>query len=153
MSAVLHVKRLTDDERPTIGLVTLHRTEAPPEFLCFSLEDRHRPPGVKVPGDTRIPAGRYPLAWRKAGRWAKRMMKSAFPGSLELQGVPNFTDILVHAGNTKGDTSGCLLLGRSADFGNRTVGNSRVAISRVYCRLHPLMDNGGVDVLIENARQ
>ena len=125
----LHVQRLTKDTRPTIGVVRVNSSLHPAR--CFSLEDRYRE--EKVKGDTRIPAGTYPLRWRKVGRWAQRFIKRwGVPGSLELCTVPNYTDVLIHIGNTKGDTEGCLLLGMGADLDTRTITKSAVACRHLY---------------------
>ena len=124
----LHVKRLTSDDKPTLGIVRVKG-----EFVCFSLEDRPRE--VKVKGDTRIPAGRYLLAWRHAGKWARRYKARGFPGSLQLLTVPGFTDVLIHAGNTKRDTAGCVLMGLGANSADRTITQSRLACDEVYSRL------------------
>lgn len=70
-------------------------------FRAFSLEDEIR--DVKVPGQTAIPAGRY----RVRVSWSIKFSRP-LP---ELVDVPNFSGIRIHAGNTKADTEGCILLG------------------------------------------
>ena len=125
----IHVARMFTDEHPTVGVVTV----APfgkPSWHCFSLEDRFR--ADKVLGDTRIPEGTYPLRWRRAGRFAQRWQKRGYPGSLQLHDVPGFSTILLHAGNTKADTEGCLLLGMGARLDLRTIQASRDAVTQVY---------------------
>lgn len=125
----VHVKRLMTDDRPTVGLVRM-RAEGGTVFQCFSLEDRYRQD--KVMGDTRIPAGTYPLKWRRVGRFAERWKKRGYPGALQLHDVPGFTTILLHAGNTAAQTAGCVLLGMGADLDARTIQKSRMAVTRVY---------------------
>ena len=125
----IHVERFNKDGRPTMGRVSIDG-----ETIGFSLEDRHR--DEKVAGDTAIPAGRYALRWRTAGRWAKRFQAKGYPGSLEICGVPNFTAVLAHYGNTKRDTAGCLLAGLIGDLAQRTIGKSRQAIDRLYEIVH-----------------
>ena len=128
----IHVARMYSDEHPTIGVVQV-RPEKGQGFQCFSLEDRFRSPaGPKVLGDTRIPGGTYHLRWRKVGRFAKRWQARGFPGSLQLRLVPGFEYILIHAGNTKADTAGCILMGMSADLETRTIGKSRKAVRHIY---------------------
>lgn len=147
--STVHVERFNRDTRPTMGRVSIGE-----ETIGFSLEDRHR--DEKVAGDTCIPAGRYPLRWRTAGRWAQRYRARGFPGSLEIYGVPNFTAVLAHPGNTVRDTAGCLLVGRIADLDARTIGRSRAAIDRLYEIVHrtggdwmiEYVDSGGGRVLI-----
>ena len=137
---VLHVKRVSVDgvSGATIGVVTLPEVYYYDDFTCFSLEDP--PPErtkdgkrIKVAGQTRIPAGRYPLKWRKTGKWAKRFQaRWKVKGSLEICNVPNYTDVLIHLGNTKKDTAGCLLVGMGADLQAGTIQKSRPACQQLY---------------------
>ena len=136
---LLVLDRLTSDVLPTLGAL---RFEG--DLVCMTLEDRPRP--TKVAGDTRIPSGRYRLRWRAWGRWAKRFIAKGFPGSLELMDVPDFSDILVHVGNTKGDTAGCILCGMAADADRRTVGRSQEACRRVYDLVYERMGDWQIQV-------
>lgn len=143
---IITVQRFTDDDRPTIGQVSINGRP-----VCFSLEDRQR--DVKVAGDTRIPAGEYALEWRKTGKWAQRFKKQGYPGSLELMDVPGFTDVLIHVGNTKRDTAGCLLLGMGADMDAQTITKSRIACNVLYARIAYGLDNAApVTIDIQDAQ-
>lgn len=122
------VERLTHDGKPTIGVVRVNGVPT-----CFSLEDRMRQ--EKVKGDTRIWPGEYPLKWRTVGRWARRFQAMGYPGSLELEGVKDFTDVLIHIGNTKADTEGCILLGMGASFSGRAVQQSGMACRHLYAKV------------------
>ena len=124
----LTLDRITTDDKPTLGVLREDQT-----FLCFTVEDRHRT--EKVRGDTRIPAGTYPLKWRTSGKWAKRFQRKGFPGSLEICDVPNFTDVLLHIGNDKGDTEGCPLPNLIAYANTRTGGQSALACAALYRRV------------------
>ena len=120
------VDRLAHDDGGTISSVKITDRD----FAVFGLEDP--PHESKIKGDTRIPCGTYPLRWRTVGKWAKRYQAKGFPGSLEICDVPNYTAVLIHVGNSKKDTAGCLLLGMSANLANKTIGNSRVACDKLY---------------------
>ena len=87
----------------TLGIFTAYVGDAL-VYKCYSLEDPVREPGaVKVWGDTAIPCGTYKVAIRFSQRFQKEL-----PG---IQDVPGFDGCLLHGGNTKADTHGCILLG------------------------------------------
>ena len=69
---------------------------------------------------------------------------------IELCDVPNFSDVLLHCGNSDDDTAGCPLLGDSQRQ-NITkggfIGNSSDAYERVYKFIIQAMHNG-VDVYL-----
>lgn len=76
---------------------------------CFTVEDGHR--DVKEYGNTRIPAGTYKLIKRRHGGFYNKYKKRFGHDYVwQLENVPGFTDILIHIGNYKEDTKGCLLL-------------------------------------------
>lgn len=76
-------------------------------FKCFTLEDKDRhleiPTNQKVPHESAIPVGTYPLILDMSQRFGRLM-----PHVLD---VPGFTGIRIHSGNTSQDTEGCLLVG------------------------------------------
>ena len=94
-------------------------------FQCFTLEDPVRPDGVKIMHDTAIAADRYRVVITKSRRF-----KVMLPLLLE---VPMFEGIRIHAGNSKLNTSGCILVGlaRTTD----TLLNSRDALTQVQKRI------------------
>ena len=83
-------------------------------FECYTLEDQYH--AVKVMHETCIPEGTYDIKFRTVGSFSERYKKkygNAHYGMLHLQDVPNFTYILIHAGNTDEHTSGCLIVGET----------------------------------------
>ena len=83
-------------------------------FECYTLEDQYQ--AVKVMHETCIPEGTYDIKFRTVGGFHEKYKKkygNAHYGMLHLQDVPNFTYILIHAGNTDEHTSGCLIVGET----------------------------------------
>lgn len=124
--------RIDSDEHGTLGVLI------PPHGIswCYTLEDP--PQAEKIPGRTRIPAGRYELRLRTEGGLHERYAKRFGPlhrGMLWLQDVPGFTWVCVHSGNGTGDTAGCPLVGmralRAAD-GEPALLDSEMAYVRIY---------------------
>jgi len=97
---------------------------------CFVLEDTVRAPGVKVAKETAIPAGVYRVELTHSQRFGVVMPL--------VCDVPGFAGIRIHTGNTKDDTSGCLLVGRhvlltgDAEY---VVTESRAAYSELFAVL------------------
>lgn len=123
-SEVILLNRFIQSDESTVGVL---RT-LPGEYLGCVIEDGFNNP--KIYGKTRIPPGMYPLKKRTYGGFYNRY-KQRFGHSfvVEVQHVPNFTDILFHIGNFKEDTKGCLLVNEgfrvleSGDFaGYRSTG-------------------------------
>lgn len=94
----LRVKRTDCTVRSTIGEFDIDG--AP---FCYTLEDVVRPAGVKVKGETAIPAGRYRVRNTYSPKF-RRVMP-------QIMEVPMFDGIRIHGGNSSADTEGCLLLG------------------------------------------
>ena len=83
-------------------------------FECYTLEDQYQ--AVKVMHETCIPEGTYDIKFRTVGGFHEKYKKrygNDHHGMLHLQDVPNFTYILIHAGNTDEHTSGCLIVGET----------------------------------------
>lgn len=139
----LEVYRHTSDAETTLSWVRLRLPGGRIEDLCDGLEDQHRE-GEKVRGETRIPAGIYELQLRTFADFHKRYSRR-FPawhiGMIEVMGVPNFSGILWHIGNTDKDTAGCLLLGH-ADVERMRVKTSAVTYERVYRKIAPMIRDG-----------
>ena len=75
-------------------------------YFGETLEDKDRfleSGGVKIHGDTAIPRGQYRVILSMSARF-KRVMP-------EVLGVPGFTGVRIHGGNTEANTEGCPLLG------------------------------------------
>lgn len=85
----------------TLSVVTLNG-----EKLCYVCEDadlKLELGGIKVPGKTAIPRGRYEIIVTYSNRFNKLLPL--------LVDVSQFKGIRIHTGNTEVDTDGCLLPG------------------------------------------
>lgn len=113
----LLLQRETYTNTTTIGRLYLDGV-----FQCFTLEDKVRPSGIYIYGETAIPAGKYAVTWGKSPRFGFFTPR--------LLDVPGFQGILIHVGNYAKDTHGCILLGldKHADW----IGSSGPAIKKVY---------------------
>jgi hypothetical protein len=88
---------------------TLGRLSVDGRHECYTCEDEVRPPGVKVPGKTAIPAGRYRVLVTPSPRFSKLAGREVrLP---LLLGVPDFEGVRIHPGNTAAHTDGCILPG------------------------------------------
>lgn len=97
----LRLVRKTFTDKSTIGALYCDDV-----FDCFTLEDTVRPAGVKIDGETAIPAGTYRVIVT---------MSSAFKREMPLLcDVPGFSGVRIHAGNRAKDTRGCILVGKKA---------------------------------------
>lgn len=74
-------------------------------YFCDTLEDKVRDPGVKIKNETAIPEGKYRIIINFSPRFKRELPR--------LLDVPMFDGILIHPGNTKEDTSGCICVGKN----------------------------------------
>lgn len=109
-------------------------------LFCHTLEDVVRdlgPDGAgKVYGETAIPAGTYEVILNLSQRFGRVMPR--------LVGVPFFTGILIHKGNTAANTHGCILVG------DTVAGPDRITHStEAFERLFPLLQRAqSIDITI-----
>lgn len=120
----LKLERIAKKSTYTIGRLYIGG-----EYFCDTLEPTDR--GLssdtrlgqlmrkKVAGKTAIPTGRYKVDIRtvsprfRLASWAK-----PYDGIVpRLVGVPSFSGVLIHVGNTEKDTQGCILVGRNKAVG------------------------------------
>jgi len=102
----LILTRFSGGEEATLGLLFVNS-----KFFCYTLEDQFNEP--KVPGETRIPPGRYKVELRNEGKMTLRYAKrfDFHQGMLWLREVPNFQFIYIHTGNNDDHSEGCILVG------------------------------------------
>ena len=88
---------------------TIGRLFVDGRYFSDTLEDRVREPGVKVPGETAIPAGRYRVIVNVSPKFGRELPR--------LLDVPGFEGILIHKGNSARDSAGCVLPGENKEKG------------------------------------
>ena len=122
-------------------------------FQCYLLEDKIRE--AKIASQTAIPTGAFSLKLNTYG--AKNVdYKKAFgklhEGMIEITGLPNFSFVYIHTGNTIKDTSGCPLCGFGFGFidGNYQVSQSVAAYKMIYPKLVALAKAETNTMIIEN---
>lgn len=133
MTLRVEVQRLFGNGTWTVGVLLVDELAK-----CFTLEDAFQT--EKVRGKTRIPAGLYELELKPIGQsrfdgsnWNKPPLR--YRGMLRVRGVKGFEEILIHPGNSDGDTEGCLLVGLQASLIGGTIGSSIQA----YLKIYPLL--------------
>jgi hypothetical protein len=122
-------------------------------FQCYLLEDKIRE--AKIASQTAIPTGIFEL---KLNTWGAKNVdyKKAFgklhEGMIEISGLPNFSFVYIHTGNTIKDTAGCPLCGFGFGFvdGNYQVSQSVAAYKMIYPKLVTLAKNTSNTLIIEN---
>lgn len=114
---ILKLQRVISTPNVTIGELQVNGV-----FECFTLEDTIR--DVKIAGETCIPPGTYEVIINVSPRFNKLLPR--------LIDVPGFTGILIHSGNTKDDTKGCILVGQRLNGEEIARGTSRAAFSSLF---------------------
>jgi len=125
----LELKRKALRETYTIGRLYIDG-----DGFCDTLEDKVRPDGVKIWGETAIPAGTYKVIITESARFKRRLPL--------LVDVPMFEGIRIHPGNTAVDTHGCILVGVNSVKGKVTQSQS------TFKKLFALMEKAE-DITIE----
>jgi Family of unknown function (DUF5675) len=124
------------------------------QFICYLLEDRLN--DIKEAGLTCIPSGEYQIRLNRTALMNKNY-SLRFPelhqGMIEICGIPNFTAVFIHIGNTISDTRGCPLTGHywleaAADY---QVCQSAFAYKLAYPKLLSLLkDHNSYPIYIGN---
>lgn len=117
----IEVVRLEYYQDRTLGLLYLDD-----KLFCHTLEDKVRPDGVKVYGETAIPEGSYELSIEPFRGDENKMYPL-------VHNVPMFTGVCMHGGNVPEDTLGCILLGFDKDDATHTI--SRTAVRQLVFKL------------------
>ncbi len=127
----LLLKRMVFTNKSTIGELFMNGL-----LEAFTLEDAIRK--QKIPGKTAIPKGRYEVIINFSNRFKELMPL--------LLGVPGFTGVRIHPGNTEADTTGCVLIGKEKYSDG--IGKSRLAFDEFFPKLEAALKTGKVFINI-----
>ena len=133
--------RIASDNESTLGLLTVNGKK-----FSFVIEDEKR--DIKVKGETRIPAGKYLVTFRKQlTPLTKKYRKKYtwFTYHLELIDVPNFSYVYIHIGNFERSTDACQVVGNKAGFdGNNHFRNFESVdnFRKLYLLVSDAIENG-----------
>jgi hypothetical protein len=118
------------------------------EYFCDTLEDTDRGLSqsmtpteikeIKIPRETAIPTGIYKVIVNLS-TLKKRMLP-------RLLDVPGFSGVLIHRGNTKNDSSGCILVGENKVKGK--IINSTMYEKRLVEILTKIQEKGEEIIII-----
>jgi len=131
----LLVEREQSKQETTMGCMSIDDAET--RLYLFTLEDQVRPPGVKVPGETAIPADRYPVHITRSRKFGKYLPL--------ILGVPGFAGVRIHSLNNRKQTEGCVGVG--LECATEEIHRSREAMNKLMRKIaQPVgMDPDGVE--------
>ena len=121
----LRLKRHWFTNRSSMGVLMVDD-----QTFSFTLEDVARADGVKIDGETCIPAGEYRVTLDFSQRF-----QAVMPHILD---VPMFEGIRIHKGNAPNDTGGCILVGYA--HGQDLIWDSRKAYDDLMVKLQAAYD-------------
>lgn len=122
-------------------------------FQCYLLEDKIR--AVKLPKQTAIPTGSYTLrlnTWGGMNAEYRQKFPTFHKGMIEINGLPQFSFVYIHIGNTYTQTAGCPLCGFGFEEvnGDYQVLRSKDAYEMIYPKLAALAASKENGISIEN---
>ena len=123
---------------PTLTMGSLYLNG---RFQCYTLEDADRI-GLgfaKIYGKTAIPSGISRLAITPSQRFKRDLPL--------VKGVPGFTGIRIHPGNTEEDTSGCILVGNI--LSETSIHGSRASFAELMEKLEAEKDLAKMFMYVE----
>ena len=122
-------------------------------FQCYLLEDKIR--DTKIPKQTAIPTGNYSLrlnTWGGMNAEYRQKFPKVHKGMIEINGLPNFSYVYIHIGNTYRQTAGCPLCGFGFELidGDFQVIRSKDAYKMIYPKLLEVAQSKENKIIIEN---
>lgn len=105
------LRRIISNRTGTISVLRAHNVLNGDRFESFMVEDPFQL--TKIPGNTRIPPGDYPLTKCTDSPMARRYKERYdMPWIPAIEDVPGFDYIRMHVGNWPSNTEGCPLFNK-----------------------------------------
>jgi hypothetical protein len=134
--------KLTLLRRPSAHGCTLGSLYVDGAFECYTLEDVVRADGIKIAGETAIPAGTYTIDITMSPRFGCLLPL--------LLSVGGFVGIRIHPGNSAKNTDGCILVGRDV-MGDAWISDSRRAFEALFAKLQAAHAKGeAISIEVKN---
>lgn len=133
----MRLKVIRDDETPERSLGKLYADDS---YICETCEDADRhmeDGGEKVNGQTAIPRGLYKVVNSYSHRFRKILP--------EVIGVPGFSGVRIHGGNSAADTLGCILVGRVRT--ENGIANCAATVQRIIDMIDNAEEHGEIVTL------
>ena len=108
------------------------------KHFAWTLEDKMRPDGQKIYGETAIPLGTYKVIITYSNRFKKQMLQlvNVKGGKLMFGELPiDACGIRIHGGNTTADTLGCPLIGKMGDGESNKISNCAGVVQDLFDRV------------------
>lgn len=143
--------RIAEGKQSTLGQLYIDEI-----FQCYLLEDKIRE--VKIPKQTAIPTGNYTLrlnTWGGMNAAYRQKFPKLHKGMIEINGLPNFSFVYFHIGNTFKQTAGCPMCGFGFELvnGDYQVLRSKDAYQMIYPKLLSIAGSDDKNISIENIFQ
>jgi hypothetical protein len=119
-----------EPSRALTTMGTMEVSDGTLSLFLFTLEDQVRAAGVKVYGETAIPANRYPLAVTRSAKFNKYLPI--------IGGVPGYEGVRIHSLNNRKQTLGCIGVGQTSADTNGDLAED--VIQRSHAAMDALME-------------
>jgi hypothetical protein len=138
-------QRKNQGNNSTIGDIYEKMDSGEWKWFSYIVEDD----AVGEKGDKRIPAGFYELKIHNIVTPKTEIFRKQLPWFnffIEVTGIPGFSLVFWHPGNSERDTEGCqtpnYVMGNN-NIGPITASNSRDACRDFYAKVYPYLESGG----------
>ena len=129
----LILPRDTFTKDTTLGTLYLEIFNGGRERICETLEDARRFPGVKVYGETCLPAGRYRLGITRSTRFKRDMViiyNCSNGYEIKAEGI-SYKGVRMHGLNDSSETLGCIGVAKHRSGDERIYGTAEKEVTKL----------------------